>query len=343
MCGIWGFLTSNPHESNSILFQEMCDNLTHRGLDATGIAVKEDAAFNVVKAGIPADIFMKKFWGELEDKVKKATVTIGHVRASTIGHEKDNNNNHPIFSKRFLLTHNGMVANQRKIEEYGYKGDVDTEIIISYLETKNNIIDALAATAGSAALAFVDMADKTDHIYLFCRNQDAYACFDEATNTFFWSSEDDVFDDLPNIEFLGFIEKLHFVKIPENKLYKIYIMDGKIEGECVGDVPISPEHDQSTWKHSGYTASSRQALTRSTSINYDRDTSPSAWSYDFMSGHFIAEYDRDNIIDAAFSEIEEWPKEKWEFDEESFTFKNNAYVEQMRYLCIKGITRKEKL
>jgi len=83
-------------------------------------------------------------------------VTLVHTRAATHGSPRNNNNNHPIIGLEKVLIHNGIVWGE-KLNDYPYKGECDSEILLSYIE-RFGITEGLKKSHGSIAVAFCDMA-----------------------------------------------------------------------------------------------------------------------------------------------------------------------------------------
>jgi glucosamine 6-phosphate synthetase-like amidotransferase/phosphosugar isomerase protein len=74
-----------------------------------------------------------------------------HTRTGTKGSPKQHDNNMPIFSKNFVLIHNGVVQASR-LPDYPYKGEVDSEEILARLETLG-LKNAIEGVSGSMAIA----------------------------------------------------------------------------------------------------------------------------------------------------------------------------------------------
>jgi len=114
-----------------------------RGKDATGAAILfNDGNYFGIKRGEEASKFLAKFgkskdyygsllevWRQHEEPVR---AFIGHCRKGTIGAKESNQNNHPIKIQNIVGVHNGVIRNDREIEEHlGCKrnGHVDSEMI----------------------------------------------------------------------------------------------------------------------------------------------------------------------------------------------------------------------
>src|SRR4030067_1091064 len=149
MCGIVGYITDKPAVDNYVFLTRLLYLAADRGTDATGVAITTKDNINIVKEAIPSDKFIKKHFGTLREAITKSSVILGHTRAATQGHQKDNNNNHPIHSESYIMVHNGICPSMDRIKGYPYKGEVDSEILLSYIE-KNGIVKGLPELQGSA-------------------------------------------------------------------------------------------------------------------------------------------------------------------------------------------------
>ena len=164
MCGISGIIPLTKDLSKAKIL-EITKHLLlenrNRGGDSTGIA-SWDIEQN--------EILVCKQAEEAKDFITNLTEehilgpTIGHNRAKTRGEPEDPENNHPMFGEKFCLIHNGMVPIMKELPDYKYKGQCDTEVILSYIETFG-LRDAIPMIDGSAALAIMSPEDKTFYLY----------------------------------------------------------------------------------------------------------------------------------------------------------------------------------
>jgi glucosamine 6-phosphate synthetase-like amidotransferase/phosphosugar isomerase protein len=135
--------------------------IEHRGKDATGIATMNiaDKRVLVCKQAETAKEFVnhltaEHIWGPV----------IGHTRAKTRGEPEDPENNHPMFGTKYCMVHNGMVHSMKELPEYKLKGKCDTEVLLSYFETKG-IKAAIPEIDGSAAVAILSPLERMLYIY----------------------------------------------------------------------------------------------------------------------------------------------------------------------------------
>ncbi len=159
MCGIMGYI-GNPTKTQKYWFlTKGLDKLEVRGRDATGVYSRETG---LMKAPLAASNFLeqtnfKKFLKKVVS-MDKSDIVFVHARAWTQGKPENNDNNHPIFTDRLVLIHNGIV-NSKKIKDYPYKGETDTEELIAYIHSsiekkeEDQIIDGIINVSGSLAIA----------------------------------------------------------------------------------------------------------------------------------------------------------------------------------------------
>lgn len=139
MCGIVGWVRFDKHGAPvepDELSEALLETST-RGTDATGIYT---VSGGVVKAPMNAKMFVVQHNSKLAEWAK-SPVFIGHCRAATSGFRggraeaSNNNNNHPHEGERYVLVHNGHYSNLPTIKDYKYRGECDTELALSYIET----------------------------------------------------------------------------------------------------------------------------------------------------------------------------------------------------------------
>lgn len=149
MCGIGGFIKAEKVSNGFTLgvVQALVEGLEDRGRDATGVYTSEGLGV-VRKAPVPASEFK-----DYPDRYGR--VTLVHTRQATVGDPRDNHNNHPIVGPKYVMVHNGCCPSLKRVDGYKYLGEVDSEILLSYIETYG-IKEGLKKFSGSAAIAFCE-------------------------------------------------------------------------------------------------------------------------------------------------------------------------------------------
>ena len=149
MCGIGGFIKAGKVSNGFTLsvVQALVRGLEDRGRDATGVFTSVGLGV-VRKSPVPASEFKDYPEGY-------GRVTLVHTRQATVGDPKDNHNNHPIVGPKYVMVHNGCCPSLKRVDGYKYLGEVDSEILLSYIETYG-IKDGLKKFEGSAAVAFCE-------------------------------------------------------------------------------------------------------------------------------------------------------------------------------------------
>jgi len=217
VCGILGFVSDKPSTKNYTLLGNLLYISSSRGTDATGIAVIGTKS-RVVKEDIPADKFIKKHYMGLQKEISKSRVVLGHTRLATQGHQRDNNNNHPIIGPKYIMVHNGTCSSMDRIKNYPYKGTVDSEILLSHVEAKG-LSKGLEALKGSAAVAIVGEQEQNT-VYLWRHNNPLWVAYDSTEKTvFFGSTEEILREGLANV--LNFFSSFSMRQLPEDILYKL--------------------------------------------------------------------------------------------------------------------------
>ena len=187
MCGILGFVTDKPSEENANNFCALLDLLQSRGGDATGVAIVKKSGIRIVKQPVDATKFLDKNWDSLAKDIAEAHVVIGHTRKWTQGKPEDNNNNHPISSKHFVMVHNGCCSQMDRIKGYKYAGEVDSEILLSHIE-ENGIEKGYAKLGwGSGAIALLPKKEQ-NKLVLVRHNEPTHIALNSDRDTLFFAS-----------------------------------------------------------------------------------------------------------------------------------------------------------
>src|SRR3989344_7411854 len=162
MCGIVGYI--GKRQALPFLIQGL-KKLEYRGYDSSGICVKENTDFYLVKK--PGKV------SELENAVDKETVLgnigIAHTRWATHGVPNEKNAHpHLDCTGNIAIVHNGIVENYQALKELlikeGHKiiSDTDSEIIAHLIEKFNQgnveeaTIQALKLIEGAFGLAILE-------------------------------------------------------------------------------------------------------------------------------------------------------------------------------------------
>ncbi len=214
ICGIFGFITDKPSVKNFKLLNQVMMLSAQRGTDATGIVVCTKGMTDIIKEPIDSVKFSEKYMEGLKEKISKSNLVIGHTRAWTQGTPKDNNNNHPINSKSYIMVHNGVCSSMNRIKEYPYQGEVDSEILLSYVETLG-VVDGLKKLRGTASIAITELSGKS--VYLWRHSNPLYIGYDLGTKTIFFASTEDILKGgLANI--LSIFSSYQIRQLPEDVL-----------------------------------------------------------------------------------------------------------------------------
>lgn len=169
MCGIVGYV--GVKDARSIILDGL-KTLEYRGYDSSGIALLDKNEFKIYKdKGRIAHLC------EITDYSFPTNLGIGHTRWATHGMVNyDNSHPHISNNKRFILVHNGVVENYRKLKidylsDYSFYSETDSEVIVNLIEfyskkmcTDSAIRKAMSKLEGSYALLILDK-ENPDTIY----------------------------------------------------------------------------------------------------------------------------------------------------------------------------------
>ena len=191
MCGIMGYYCFGSKKPDKNKIANMFQMLESRGKDSSGFALlNEENNLIVHKAPVGSTAMIKsREWKE----TVLPKIMILHTRMKTQGSEKNNANNHPLFSKSGIaIVHNGIIYNDKEI--FGRKerdAEVDSEAILMLLSLKTRgdklkrIFDRIE---GSFAVAVIDKNNPAKLILIKKDNPiDMY--FDSADDILYFCSE----------------------------------------------------------------------------------------------------------------------------------------------------------
>ncbi|MBK9096704.1 MAG: hypothetical protein IPM14_01025 [bacterium] len=175
--------------------------LESRGRDALGYAFIDGDELVVHKAPIKSSDMIKT------DEWKKLAipkVMILHCRMKTQGDEKNNANNHPLFSKNGIaLVHNGIIHNDKEI--FGKKnrdGEVDSESLLHLLSMRlrgDKIKRLFDRIDGSFAVAVIDKNDP-EKLILIKKDNPIDLYYDSRDDILYFCSERDIMKQALRIE-----------------------------------------------------------------------------------------------------------------------------------------------
>lgn len=243
MCGIFGFITSKPAVVNYDFLVRLAEKSSIRGTDATGISYfdETDKKYYIEKNNVGAGDFYNEIMKGRKKDITKTRICIGHTRNWTTGTPEDNNNNHPIFSKDFIMVHNGMCVRTPKVDAYKYIGTVDSELILAQIQI-NGIKTGLENSDGSAGIALINRRPKKKEVLLYRHGRPLWLAYDPDQPTIWFASTDEILDRSLNIKVLAgfFRESSYYMKeLPEDQLWRLtFDKDGKPMVEYVEPIKL---------------------------------------------------------------------------------------------------------
>jgi len=179
LCGIAGFFRKNPTATfDPDKLEAMFVSLQLRGTDAAGWAwgMHDKAAICKSKGSATKVLTMPKA-PMLFRAAARAPWALYHCRAATNGTKNDNKNNHPIFTDKTVLVHNGIVHAKRDVDTLG---ECDSELIGRLIDEEGPS-KAFQQLTGTIATAY-NLLNDPNSIYLY-----------RETNPIFIAEDDDYF------------------------------------------------------------------------------------------------------------------------------------------------------
>ena len=201
MCGIMGYYSFGKTTPNKDKITNMFSLLESRGRDASGIAFIRDNNLIVHKDALKSSEFVKtNDWKEL---VLPSSMIL-HTRMKTQGSEKNNANNHPLFSKNGIaIVHNGIIYNDKEI--FGKKqrdAEVDSESILHLLSMKmkgDRIKHLFEKVEGSFAVAMIDK-NNPKRLVLIKKENPIDLYYDSKDDILYFCSEREIMQEALSIE-----------------------------------------------------------------------------------------------------------------------------------------------
>ncbi|MEO8231488.1 MAG: hypothetical protein ABI638_04355 [Ignavibacteriota bacterium] len=196
--GYYAFSKTLPDKAK---ITTMFSLLESRGRDASGYAFIRDNNLNVNKAAIKSSEMIKtKEW---EDLILPR-IFIAHTRMKTQGSEKNNANNHPLYSKSGVaIVHNGIIYNDKEI--FGKKqrdAQVDSEAVLAVLaSTKkvDKIKRLFELVEGSFAVAVIDRM-QSDKLILIKKDNPIELYLDTKDDVLYFCSEKEIIQEALSIK-----------------------------------------------------------------------------------------------------------------------------------------------
>jgi glucosamine 6-phosphate synthetase-like amidotransferase/phosphosugar isomerase protein len=234
MCGIMGWYSFGKTLPDKEKITNMFSLLESRGRDASGFAFIRDNNLLVSKAPIKSSEFVKT--NEWKNLVLPSSMIL-HTRMKTQGSEKNNANNHPLFSKNGIaIVHNGIIYNDKEI--FGKKqrdAEVDSESILHLLSMKmkgDRIKRLFEKVEGSFAVAVIDKY-QPERLVLIKKDNPIDLYYDSKDDIFYFCSEREIMQEALNIEkttVRGFNlgeKDFHFYEMQNN--YALFINNEGVE------------------------------------------------------------------------------------------------------------------
>lgn len=247
MCGILGFMTDKPSAENATYFKRILYLSESRGAEATGICYINKEKPIIEKEPVAASDFIKANLPKHMNSLAKAKIALGHTRYPTQGSPKDNNNNHPLESKNWILIHNGSVTGMTRLNNYEYKGKVDSEVLLSYIEEYGLEKGLPHVGRGTASVAVMNK-NELNAVYLWRETNPIVLAYDEDTKTLFFASQEEFLEKSLTNKLVLF-SSFRREKLIENLLVKITI--NPLDVEKLGYITVvrpaySPINSKST-------------------------------------------------------------------------------------------------
>tara|TARA_B100001750_G_scaffold247523_1_gene273594 strand:+ start:3328 stop:4281 length:954 start_codon:yes stop_codon:yes gene_type:complete len=235
MCGIGGIYRASETPLPVQATLSLWKALEGRGTDASGFAL------HWLNSDKPVIVKQPGATGLLQNRLSQfmgdGTTThyvLLHTRFTTQGSTENNDNNHPVVRDGIVVTHNGVLSNDREVfEALGVSptADVDTEAINAALRCESPGW-ALDNITGSMSVAWVDSSTDSDKVHLMTNGRNPLVIARTTDNHIVWASTIDILDES------DFEIKSYFHAQP----FKVYTLspDGGIRSDFVSEQRSHP-------------------------------------------------------------------------------------------------------
>lgn len=230
MCGIGGIYRASEAPLPVQATLSLWEGLEGRGTDASGFALHwlDSDKPVVVKQPGATGLLQNRLSNFMGDGSNTRYVLL-HTRFTTQGSTENNANNHPVVREGIVVTHNGVLYNDREVfQTLGVSptADVDTEAINAALrhESPGWTLDNID---GSMSVAWVDETADSNIVHLMTNGGNPLVIARTTDNHIVWSSTLDI------LEESDFDIKTYFHASP----FKVYSLhpDGAIRSDFVSE------------------------------------------------------------------------------------------------------------
>ncbi|QIW25100.1 7-cyano-7-deazaguanine synthase QueC [Sulfolobus sp. S-194] len=239
MCSVTGVLIIKPENYEKIekKFIQILKRAEDRGRDSFGvIVIEKDGSIKKVKALGRPSTQEEKLYGILDENSKviiannRAEPTTEYVRQKT---EEDIQ---PFEGERYILTHNGIIANDLELEKkYNVvrRTKIDSAVIPPILDKYwdgeiEKLRKILNDIKGSFAFIIGDKK-KPDRIYIAQNFKPVYMMYDRELGAIFFTSLDDYFDASP-FDSVTKLDPYSIVEVNDKmEVKKVQLLDSKIK------------------------------------------------------------------------------------------------------------------
>lgn len=195
MCGIAGFYAFKEQRPERDLLKRLWAAQAARGTDAAGVAYVKGEALSLIKKAQPSPQLAHALGDTEWAAIEQSPLALFHARAATQGSPANNENNHPVVSHGWVITHNGRVLNDHALAAH-YKittrPEVDTVAIAWALGQGNDTAQSLSHLSvllGSATFAGVRQDAIRTLILARLSGPDLLLHYDQDKRILYWSSD----------------------------------------------------------------------------------------------------------------------------------------------------------
>lgn len=165
MCGIVGYITSDPKTHNSLRSDYMEQALyvdALRGQDSTGMfSVKMDQKAYYIKDAVDARLFLQQgsIKRAVSDQNRERWLCVGHNRKATLG-SRDLSNAHPFIAGNICMVHNGTLTGYHQLPTHADGNSDSARVCAALAEAAPGGLELLPNLKGDYAFVWYDGRSK---------------------------------------------------------------------------------------------------------------------------------------------------------------------------------------
>lgn len=225
MCGLGGWYCWGDKRPYVNTIKSMLVANQLRGTDAAGVAFHDPEinTIRVIKNKGPAVKLIEDITDDVWTRIAASPRGMVHTRAKTQGPVEDNENNHPVVYRNWVVTHNGQISNDD--DWFAYLNTprfaaVDTAAIPLVLDQGTSYLSSLrqlTMLGGSLTAGIWNTAEPTKIALARFGHNNLYLFMDTDGGILYWSSAGIIGKRMPYLK-MGSLRFLTMSQLPDDRI-----------------------------------------------------------------------------------------------------------------------------